>query len=602
MIDRPSARMALRVRTAFHAGLALALLATLGACATTPQPPDLSTRGDYGPLIDYVTEAIPRAMEEHDVTGLSVALVDGDGVVWIRGFGEADTEAGVPADERTVYRIGSITKLFTATAMMQLAEQGLVDIDAPVTDYVPEFRVRSRFADAGPIRVRHLMTHHSGLPGDKIKAMFGDPPEHYREIVPYLATQHVSTPPDFVFAYSNLAVGLAGVVIERASGLSYEEYVTRNILDRLGMHGTSVSLDERTASAYAKAYSSGTEQTELDLGNAPAGGIYSSVADMTRFVRFAIEGGEVDGSRVLEAQTLAQMMSAQNEAVTRDLGRPMGLGWAIERAGLGHVGRVAWHNGSTMYHQSTMVVLPEHGLGVVLLSNSDTGSRVIEPMADTILTMALEVREGIAPPEEEATCAGRTLSPELAATIAGRYATPLGVIDVQQRGRRLVTRLPGTPRLNLVPCGDGWLAPQFRLLGLLPLPVADLAGLRFAGVEIEGKRYLAAKSGRYGQLIGAELEVVPIPPTWRAAEGTYRVVNPDPGWGFRRVDAEIVDGVAIARVSLFNGDELQLVLEPVNEREAVVQGIGRNTGDTVTLRFEGERPVIEATGYVFERE
>lgn len=595
-----------RVRALVRAGVVLptivAIAVALAACATAPRRPDLRTRGDYEPLIGYFTEEIPRAMDEHGVTGLSVALVDSGRVVWMRGFGEADAEAGVPADERTVYRTGSITKLFTATAIMQLTERGLVDIDAPVTDYVPELRVRSRFPDAGPIRVRHLMTHHSGLPGDRVQAMFGDDPYDYREIVDYLATQYVSTPPDYVFAYSNLAVGLAGVVIERASGLSYAEYVRRNIIDPLAMPSTSAELDERSAPAYSKAYSDGVERTELDLGNVPAGGIYSSVADMSRFLRFATDGGAVDGVRLLDEATLATMMSPHNDGVERDLGRPMGLGWALARAGLDHAGPVAWHNGSTMYYQSTLVVLPERELGVVLLSNSDTGSRVIEPMADAILTMAIEVREGSSQATDDAECAGGRVPADLAADAAGRYATPLGIVDVQRRGRRLVTRLPGTPRLHLVPCGDGWLEPQLRLLGIVRLPVADLAGVRFAGVEIDGTRYLAVRSGRHAQLIGEELRVVPIPETWRDAEGSYRVVNADPGWGFRRVEAEIADGVPIARVDLFNGDRLELVLEPINEREAVVQGIGRNTGDTLTLRYEDGKPLIEATGYVFERE
>lgn len=596
-------RMLARPGRAFRrAGLFLSLLGALAACATAPQRPVLDTRGDYAPLIGYFTEAIPRAMEEHGVTGLSLALVDGETVVWARGFGHADAQAGIPADTGTVYRIGSITKLFTATALMQLAEDGRVDIDAPVTDYVPELQVRSRFADTGPVRVRHLMTHHSGLPGDKIKGMFSDPPESYREIVDYVGTQYVSSPPEFAFAYSNLAVGLAGIVVERASGLSYEEYVTRGILDPLGMENTSVSLNGRTAPAYSKAYSGGLEREELDLGNVPAGGIYSNAADMTRFIRFAIGGGAVDGTRALEEATLAEMLSAQNDGVERDLGRPVGLGWALSRAGLDHVQRVAWHNGATMYHQSTMVVLPEHELGVVLLSNSDTGGSVIEPMADAILTMALEVREGIAPPDDSGECEGGAVPAELATQVAGRYATPLGIIEVERRGRRLVTRLPGTPRLHLVPCGEGWLAPQFRLLGLIPITVGDLAGIRLAAVEIDRTRYLAVRSGRHAQLIGEELKVVPVPRTWRDAVGTYRVTNPDPGWGFVRVDTDIVEGVAVARVELFNGERLELVLEPVSDFEAVVQGVGRNTGDTVALRFDGDRPVIEATGYVFARE
>jgi CubicO group peptidase (beta-lactamase class C family) len=578
------------------------VLALLAGCATVPERPTIEARGDYTPLVDYFSETIPRAMEQHDVTGLSLALVDGGRIVWARGFGHADAAAGIEADEHTVYKIGSITKLFTATAIMQLSERGMVDIEAPVTDYVPELAVKSRFDGAGPIRVRHLMTHHSGLPGDKIEGMFGEPPEDYHDIVDYLATQYVSSPPEHAFAYSNLAVSLEGIVVERASGSSYDDYVTRNILEPLGMTSSSVYLGAKTADTLAKAYSAGEEGVELDLRDVPAGNIYSSVADMSRFMTFAMSDGAVRDTRLVEAATLRRMLTPQNRDVKRDLGRPMGLGWVLYRGGLQHVESVAWHNGGTMHYHSTMVVLPRHDLGVVLLSNSDTGGRITEPMADAILTTALEIKHGIAPPEPDVPCAGGAVPAGQAELIAGRYATPLGIVNVARHASRLTVSLPGAPTLDLVPCGDEWLAPEFRLFGFIPIPVADLGGLRLKGVEIDGTRYLAAKDGPYGQLIGRELRVVPIPETWRQAQGSYRVVNGDPRWGFQRVDAEIVDGVAVARVEVYNGQQLELVLEPIDEDEAVVQGVGRNTGDTLFLHRDGDRTVIEATGYVFERE
>ena len=108
-------------------------------------------------------------MSKHDVTGLSIALVDDQQVIWARGFGFADKERNLPAAAETVYRVGSISKRFTATAAMQLAERGKLDIDRPLATYLPGFSIKSRFPEAGSITPRTLMTHHAGLPSDRLK-------------------------------------------------------------------------------------------------------------------------------------------------------------------------------------------------------------------------------------------------------------------------------------------------------------------------------------------------------------------------------------------------------------------------------------------------
>ena len=118
----------------------------------------------------------PRRWRKNNVTGLSIALVDDKGLIWAQGFGYADKENKIPATPQTVYRVASISKLFTATAIMQLAEQGKINIDEPLTTYLPEFSIKTRFPGEGKITPRNLMTHHSGLPANFYKGIFSSNP------------------------------------------------------------------------------------------------------------------------------------------------------------------------------------------------------------------------------------------------------------------------------------------------------------------------------------------------------------------------------------------------------------------------------------------
>jgi len=161
--DRGSARIRRLAPGFVHLVVSTGLL--LG-CASPVQRPEAIVRGDYGAVREYATRLIEDEMRREGVAGLSIALVDDQKVVWAEGFGFADREGQERATPDTIYRVGSITKLFTATAVMQLAEAGKLAIDQPVSAVLPGFSMRSRFDGAGPVTPRLLMTHHSGLPTD----------------------------------------------------------------------------------------------------------------------------------------------------------------------------------------------------------------------------------------------------------------------------------------------------------------------------------------------------------------------------------------------------------------------------------------------------
>jgi CubicO group peptidase (beta-lactamase class C family) len=281
---------------------------------------------------------IRREMKRHHLTGLSLALVDGAGVAWAEGFGYADKEQGVPATPETVFKICSISKLFTATAAMQLVEQGKLDLDRPVQSYIPEFSIQTRFPQSEPITVRSLMTHHSGLPVDNRRSMYAadadHDPESFQTALDYLNHTFTAYPVDYIFSYSNLAIDVLGILIERVSGERFESYVTRHILKPLGMETSSVRLDETTRRRLSKGYHLGKGMWEPMLRDIPAGGVHSTALDMARFIGMVNGQGTFAGISILRAETLAQMLTPQNTGNPLDFNLAIGLNWALNRPAL----------------------------------------------------------------------------------------------------------------------------------------------------------------------------------------------------------------------------------------------------------------------------
>ena len=234
-------------------------------------------------------------MKKHDVTGMSIALVDDRGLIWAEGFGYADIENAVPATPETVYRVASISKLFTATAVMQLAEQGRIDIDEPLTRYLPEFSIKTRFPGKGSITPRNMMTHHSGLPANFYKGILSKHPEPFTKVIKELGDEYAAYPPDFVYSYSNLGVTLLGNLIERVGGKDFTSYMDESLLRPLGMASSSFSAKD--GMVVAKGYRKGKETSDPAIRDLPASGLLSNAVDMGRFMQMVLAGGESGGQQ-----------------------------------------------------------------------------------------------------------------------------------------------------------------------------------------------------------------------------------------------------------------------------------------------------------------
>jgi CubicO group peptidase (beta-lactamase class C family) len=315
----------------------------------------------------FLDGIMPLQLQRDDIAGAAIAVVKDGKLLFAKGYGYADYEKKKPVlAEQTLFRPGSVSKLFTWTAVMQLVEKGKLDVDRDVNDYL-DFKIPEAFGK--PITLKNILTHTPGFE-EQIKDLFkvgGEPPN----LGEYLKT-HIPGriyPPGTVPAYSNYATALAGYIVERVSGRSFNEYVEENIFKPLGMtHSTFVqplpaSLAPFMSNGYRLA-SDGPQQFEV-VAPTPAGSLSSTATDMARFMMAHLGDGQLGDARILRQET-ARLMHSRLFALD-DAANAMCYGF-YEESRNGH--RIIGHGGDTVYFHSDLHLITDAGVGFFVSHNS----------------------------------------------------------------------------------------------------------------------------------------------------------------------------------------------------------------------------------------
>ena len=325
---------------------------------------------------EFMDNLLAKDMAENHIAGAAVSVVKEGQLFFAKGYGYADLERGIPVDsEQTLFKIGSVTKLFTWTAVMQLVEQGKLDLNADVNTYL-DFRIADTYPQ--PITLGHLMTHTSGFE-DLHAEMVTLKEENLAPPREWLVS-HIPArvrPPGEVAGYSNYGAALAGYIVARVSGQSYSQYVQEHILDPLGMKGTTVQLTSppelRARESVGYMYDEGAYQIFPQLFGPedliPAGVMRSTATDMARFMIMHLQGGfygdTVTEIRILNEATAKQMQNTLFSPDPRLLGNAYGF-FEFDENGQ----RVIGHSGSGEPMESLLLLLPEQNLGVFVVYNS----------------------------------------------------------------------------------------------------------------------------------------------------------------------------------------------------------------------------------------
>ncbi len=436
-------------------GLVAGIVAMAGVRPTfaAPSPAD---DPDVKAQIGLFSAWLDGQIAIRQLPGVVVGVVSDQELIWAKGFGHADVASGRPMELDTRFRMASHSKLFTATAIMQLREQGKLRLDDPVTEYLPWFTFRHVAPDDPPVTIENLLTHSSGLPREA-SSHWSDldfPTE--AELKDLMPQRQAAFSPEVRWKYSNLAYTIAGMVVEQVSGMKWADYVQKNIFDPLGMSASSVDReDPKLATGYGRRMPDGSREVFpfVDArGMAAATGLTSTVGDMAKFVSAQFRTGARGGDRILGTASLREMHRVRMLETTWTRGQA--IGFSVQRIDdklyVGHGG------GYPGYTTNTLIQL-DAKVGAIVLTN--TGDSNPAQIAQQLMSTVGKAVAKATKPEVTRVTWDPTWE-----RFAGAYRSRGGESRVLVMDERLVIMDPWAPSIEdpieLEPIGDG----TFRLL------------------------------------------------------------------------------------------------------------------------------------------
>ena len=468
---------------------------------------------------------IGQILNRHPAVGLAVGVVRNGRLDYFRGHGVANVATGRPITEDTVFRIASISKTFTAIAVMQLYEQGLVDLDAPANDYLRAFKLVPAKKSFRPATLRHLLTHTAGLPemvnpARTLRYMF-DETYALDEPMPTLGEYYhgalrVNVEPGTRYTYTNHSFSALGQVVEDVTGERLDRYMRARIFEPLGMHTTDLARSERVTTNLATGYAFGSRGpkrvTDRQGLTAAASMVYSSPRDMALYLAALMGGGANAEGSILKPATMAEMFACHYTPDPRIAG--MGLGFS--RAFVGELLAIE-HEGVLPGFNSQIFVAPNDGIGVMAFTNGSRQAMFWLPAATAGLLSSLL---GVA---EAGIRSDVPHHPEVWAGLCGWYPFEGPLTDMRARSifgagvqvfvrkGRLMFRA-----LNPVPM-------MYRGFVLHPDDASDSRVFRFdmSSLGIESGRIIFARDPRSGRM-RMHFDLLPMSLTRKDSEGGRR--------------------------------------------------------------------------------
>jgi len=400
-------------------------------------------------VTEDLQDEVDRLSAELAVTGVAAGVVSGGREV--RAFaGVTSAENPLPVDERTLFQFGSTGKTFTATAVMRLVEQGRLDLDAPVRTYVPELRTKQPDV-AERVTVLQLLNHTAGWDGDFL-ADTGNGDDALATYVDRMAELDQVTPLGASVSYNNASLALAGRVLEKVTGTTYEQAVRDLLLTPLGLADTWIFPGDVISRRFAVGHTRHDDGSvtvnrpwAMPRSVTAAGGMSATVGDQLAWARFHLDGGVTrDGSRVLSEELVRRMQEPTADMRGSALGDHVGISWLLRDVdGV----RLVSHGGTTNGHYSAFVLVPERDFAITSLTNSGpNGPELNHRLVTWALEHFLDLHDDAPAPV--------AVDEDALSAYAGRYETIASVLDVTVEDGGLVVTSWGKAVMEAA-LGDG---------------------------------------------------------------------------------------------------------------------------------------------------
>ncbi len=395
-------------------GLLVFLLLLVSACQPIVAPDSTEPaldRESTESALDNTTAAqiellVEQEMEEKEIPGVALGIVQDGEIVYAKGFGQAEYDTNRPMTPQTQFAVACLTKSFTTAAIMQLVEQGLIDLDAPVAEYLPYFKLADERYEE--VTIHHLLANTAGLPMPDYVSLYGGfsenpswSPDLLEAYVRSLAdTPMAVDPADNIFIYGGDYFDILGDVIAKVSGQPFEEYMKEYILDPVGLEHTTFIVDDLDPELAAAAHWR-DETGELQISvpsptyypaHTPSNGMFSSTEDMLKWAIVNLNWGEWQGDQIVPAAAYDEMWKPQTEIPWGDMFQHWGYGWGISDID-NH--RLAFWGGGHIGSPNSFYLAPDEGLAVHVAVNRSLEAAKGNEYADAIAFPVIKMLLGI---------------------------------------------------------------------------------------------------------------------------------------------------------------------------------------------------------------
>ncbi len=392
----------------------LIILFAIVACATATNAQQIEQR-KIPRTIEALRKAILQVLDETGTPAAGIALVNKQGPLWVESLGKANIEKNINADEETMFRIGSTSKIFIALAILKLQEQGILNLKNKVRDLVPEIKFTNAWEDTNPILIEHLLEHTTGW-GDLHLVEYQHPENKIvslKEALDFHPHSRVSMwMPGTRMAYCNTGPNVAAYIVEKIAGQPYENYIQENFFSPLGMETMTYRLSEDYKKKGATLYKEEQPQDYWHLLMRASGSINASPKDMAKFMQFFVNRGKIDSIQLISENSIKRM---ETPSTTSGAKAGLKFGYGLGLYASPHHGFIYYkHGGGVIGGSSDFSYLPEYGVGYSVQINSDNAAGTIWKIAELIRDFQTQ---DLSQPKEPTA----VFAPHHARTISGYY-------------------------------------------------------------------------------------------------------------------------------------------------------------------------------------
>jgi CubicO group peptidase (beta-lactamase class C family) len=544
-------------------------------------------QGDLSGAVTALDAIITNNLKQHQIPGAAVALVHEGRTIFSRCYGYGDTQQKVAITEDTYFMAGSLTKSFTALAVLKLIEQGKIDPHADIRNYIPDFSIRSLDGEV-PVTVNHLLTHTSGLMIDYYAHSTGEGKYSNADLLSQLQNEYLCFKPGSASKYSNIGYRLLGMMIERVTGERFESYLEKEVFKPLGMNESSFNYTENVALHMSKGYNGDTEISRVDNEDKSASGLFSTPRDLTGFMEFLsskaiLSRGEINNNKVIDS-ILKNVIPGIDTFY--DNTNIYSSGWYLNSYQFKGIHAVLSGSGSINGFCAAMTYIPEERLGIVILTNSALGWKANMDIIARGLRGIIDVLRGPETLRSEGEHQKKIPSPSKYESLCGRYVGFGPMVDIFQKKDRLYAKFKG-PAALLIPEGDGVFKPVIRILSMIDIDVArftEYESIRFRfGNNRRGDKFLYMEARVGESTFSIPLHHVQksnIPKIYRRYYGTWALNENEIYPNILKLylpSSQLTffekDGWPMIKINTWMGEGL-LVIVPLSENLARIAGSG----------------------------